>query len=252
MYVPLCGFWLFVLFCVLFVCKCVLDHYLGISEQFSTTLNMVLMCFFLSCKANARVQLAKTGYGRHFPVYSFIIVLFRALYSVYCLCVNVYCTAANGCQPVYCLCVNVYCTAATGFQLAYCLCVNVYCTAATGCQPAYCLCVNVYCTAATGCQLAYCLCVNVYSCRRVSKQLQLNVNFNKEIIIIIIILSVTDITTLPDIGSNIIFQAVDSFENSTIPSSLRRQAICLQIRGLRNDNRKVIHLWVILMSTFLL
>jgi len=25
--------------------------------------------------------------------------MFRSLYSVYCLCVNVSCTAATGCQP---------------------------------------------------------------------------------------------------------------------------------------------------------
>jgi hypothetical protein len=49
--------------------------------------------------------------------------MFRSLYSVYCLCVNVCCTAVTGCQP------NVCCTAATGCQP------NVCCTAATGCQP---------------------------------------------------------------------------------------------------------------------
>jgi hypothetical protein len=27
--------------------------------------------------------------------------MFPSLYSVYCLCVNVYCTAANGCQTNY-------------------------------------------------------------------------------------------------------------------------------------------------------
>jgi hypothetical protein len=42
--------------------------------------------------------------------------------------------------PFSVLCVNVWCTAATGCQS------NVWFTAATGCQP------NVWCTAATGCQ----------------------------------------------------------------------------------------------------
>jgi hypothetical protein len=37
------------------------------------------------------------------------------------------------------------------FVLCVMMGVNVYCTAATGCQPVYCLCVNVYCTTATGC-----------------------------------------------------------------------------------------------------
>ena len=75
--------------------------------------------------------------------------------------VNVYCTAATGCQCVLHCChrvsmctallppgVNVYCTAATGCQCVLHCChrasmctallppgVNVYCTAATGCQP---------------------------------------------------------------------------------------------------------------------
>jgi hypothetical protein len=32
----------------------------------------------------------------------FIVSVFRSLYSVYCLCVNVYCTTATGCQPNCC------------------------------------------------------------------------------------------------------------------------------------------------------
>jgi hypothetical protein len=69
---------------------------------------------------------------RYFYCYRFSVL--RILFHYVVLCVNVYCTAATGCQP------NVYCTAATGCQP------NVYCTTATGCQH------NVYCTAATGCQ----------------------------------------------------------------------------------------------------
>jgi len=63
----------------------------------AATLAEVFPCFFLSCKANARVQLAKTGHGPHS---SKIVVLFYVLFvlchSLYCLCVNVYCTAATG------------------------------------------------------------------------------------------------------------------------------------------------------------
>jgi len=44
--------------------------------------------------------LAKTGHGPHS---SKIVVLFYALFvlnrSMYCLCVNMYCTAATGWQP---------------------------------------------------------------------------------------------------------------------------------------------------------
>jgi hypothetical protein len=63
----------------------------------AATLTEVFPCFFLGCKANARVKLAKTGHGPHS---SKIVVLFYALFvlyrSMYCLCVNVYCTSATG------------------------------------------------------------------------------------------------------------------------------------------------------------
>ena len=63
----------------------------------AATLTEVFPCFFLGCKANARVILVKTGHGPH-P--SKIVVLFYVLFvlyrSMYCLCVNVYCTSATG------------------------------------------------------------------------------------------------------------------------------------------------------------
>jgi hypothetical protein len=49
------------------------------------TLTEVFPCFFLTCKANSRVKLAKTGHGPHS---SSLVVM---CCSVYCLCVNVYC-----------------------------------------------------------------------------------------------------------------------------------------------------------------
>jgi hypothetical protein len=53
--------------------------------------------FFLSCKANARVQPAKTGHGPHSSkIFALFYVLFVVCRSVYCLCVNVYCTTASG------------------------------------------------------------------------------------------------------------------------------------------------------------
>jgi len=55
-------------------------------------LTEVLPCFFLGCKANARVILAKTG---HDPHTSKIVVLFYVLFILYC--------------SMYCLCLNVYC-----------------------------------------------------------------------------------------------------------------------------------------------
>ena len=58
----------------------------------AATLTEVFPCFFLRCKANARVILAKTGHGPHS---SKIVVLFYVLFILYC--------------SMYCLCVNVYC-----------------------------------------------------------------------------------------------------------------------------------------------
>ena len=66
----------------------------------SATLTEVFPCFFLSCKANARVKPATMGHGPHS---SKIFVLFHVLFvlcrSVYCLCVIVYCTTATGWLP---------------------------------------------------------------------------------------------------------------------------------------------------------
>ena len=57
-------------------------------------------CFFLSCKANARVKPAKTGHGPHSSkIFVLFYVLFVLCHSVHCLCVNVYCTSATGWQP---------------------------------------------------------------------------------------------------------------------------------------------------------
>ena len=58
----------------------------------AATLTEGFPCFFLGCKANARVILAKTGHGLHS---SKIVVLFYVLFVFYCF--------------MYCLCVNVYC-----------------------------------------------------------------------------------------------------------------------------------------------
>ena len=67
--------------------------------EVSLTLTEVFPYFFLSCKANARVKLVKTGHGPHCPtlvvicVVRLLFVLFGCYLccSVYCLCVNVYC-----------------------------------------------------------------------------------------------------------------------------------------------------------------
>ena len=58
----------------------------------AATLTEVLPWFFLSCKANARVILAKTGHGPHTSKIVVLLYVLSVLYcSMYCLCVNVYC-----------------------------------------------------------------------------------------------------------------------------------------------------------------
>jgi len=52
----------------------------------SATVTEVFSCFFLSCKANARVKPAKMGHGPHFSIFVFFYVLFVLCRSVYCLC----------------------------------------------------------------------------------------------------------------------------------------------------------------------
>ena len=65
----------------LLLCLCI---FIVMHVLFST-LTEVFPCFFLSCKANARVYLAKTGHCLH----SSLIVLFYVLFCVDCvvLCV---------------------------------------------------------------------------------------------------------------------------------------------------------------------
>ena len=63
--------------------------------QSSTTLTEVFPCFFLSCKANSRVKLAKTGHGPHSSklvvicVVLLLLVLFCVLFV--CKCVLYHC-----------------------------------------------------------------------------------------------------------------------------------------------------------------
>jgi hypothetical protein len=54
---------------------------LNLTEVF-LTLTEVFPCFLLSCKANARVKLAKTGHGPH---YSTLVVVFYVLFVCKCV-----------------------------------------------------------------------------------------------------------------------------------------------------------------------
>jgi hypothetical protein len=63
--------------CILIVCLCM------------ATLTEGFPCFFLSCKANARVKPAKTGHGTHSSKFLFYSMYF--LCSTYCLFCVVLC-----------------------------------------------------------------------------------------------------------------------------------------------------------------
>jgi len=76
---------------VLLICILYSDWgFLNLTEVF-LTLTEVFSCFFLSCKANARVKLAKTGHGLHSStlvvicVVRLLFVLFYVLFVCKCV-----------------------------------------------------------------------------------------------------------------------------------------------------------------------
>jgi hypothetical protein len=52
--------------------------------EISLTLTEVFPCFFLSCKVNARIKLAKTGHGPHSSTL-FVICVVRLLFVLFCV-----------------------------------------------------------------------------------------------------------------------------------------------------------------------
>jgi hypothetical protein len=75
---------------VLVICILYSEVFLNLTEIF-LTLNEVLPCFFLSCKANARVKLTKTGHGPHsftLVVVCLVRLIFVLFYVLFvCKCV---------------------------------------------------------------------------------------------------------------------------------------------------------------------
>jgi len=68
------------------------------------TLTEVLLCVFLSCKANARVKPTKMRHGAHsykiFVLFYVMLVLCHSVCSAcVCVCVNVYCSTATRWLP---------------------------------------------------------------------------------------------------------------------------------------------------------
>ena len=66
---------------LLLVCVIVVYVFLDVA-----TLTEVFPCFSLSCKANARVNLAKTGHGPHSPK-----LLFCSMYCLFCVILCIVC-----------------------------------------------------------------------------------------------------------------------------------------------------------------
>jgi len=65
---------------VLVICT-LTEIFINLTEVF-LTMTEVFLCFFLSCKANARVKLAKTGHGPHS---STLVICVIRLFVLFCL-----------------------------------------------------------------------------------------------------------------------------------------------------------------------
>jgi hypothetical protein len=65
---------------------------------------VVFPCFFLSCKANARVKLAKAGHGLHSSTL-FVICVVRLLFALFCVLFVCKCVLPPGDNPIA---VNMY------------------------------------------------------------------------------------------------------------------------------------------------
>jgi len=81
--------------CCIWYCSVYFDWgFLNLTEVF-LTLTEIFLCFFLSCKANARVKLTKMGHGPHSSTLVVICVvwlLFALFYVLFvCKCVLYYC-----------------------------------------------------------------------------------------------------------------------------------------------------------------
>ena len=78
----------------------------------STYLAEAFPCFFLSCKANFVVKLAKMGHGPH--SYQLVVIcVFLLLFVLFCCYL---CFLCYLCCSMSCSCVNVYCTTVTVCQ----------------------------------------------------------------------------------------------------------------------------------------
>ena len=76
---------------------CTLTEVFLTLNEVSLTLTEVFPCLFLGCKANAGVKLTKMEHGPY-PSILLVICVYGCYLcsSIFCLCVNVYCTTAIG------------------------------------------------------------------------------------------------------------------------------------------------------------
>ena len=82
-----------------------------------TTLTEVFPCFFLSCKANARVKPTKTGHGPHASTFLCCSVYFLCCSMYFCVVLGIVCLVTF-CVLFVCICVLNYCHwVATQLQL---------------------------------------------------------------------------------------------------------------------------------------
>ena len=73
------------------------EVFINLTEVF-LTLTEVFPCFILSCKANARVKLAKTGHGPH-PSTLVAICVVRLLFVLFCVLFVCKCVLPPGDNP---------------------------------------------------------------------------------------------------------------------------------------------------------
>jgi len=99
------------------------DVLLNLTESF-LTLTEVFPCFFLSCKSNARVKLAKTGHGPHsstLVVFRVVLLLFVLFYVLF-VCISVLPPADNP------MAVNKYTKKKNARSISFCGHFLAFCT----------------------------------------------------------------------------------------------------------------------------
>jgi hypothetical protein len=91
--IVLCSLFLLLFIVSVIVIVLVTLHFSGHFDHCScyysfATLTEGFPCFFLICKANARVKFERRGMARTYQ-FSFLCIIFLSLYYAYCMCVNV-------------------------------------------------------------------------------------------------------------------------------------------------------------------